>query len=105
MIFTEFGGLCENVSSTTTGYCTGPCPLHPWVPTTVQTLGAGTLLTVMGVRHVFAPPPGAGPLFLLVWIVVLYLGWSMVTIPYLAWGGGLSTDYHRRSVITGTREF
>lgn len=46
VIFTEFGGLCENVSSTTTGYCTGPCPLHPWVPTTVQTLGAGTLLTV-----------------------------------------------------------
>ena len=71
---------------------------RPWI-------AAGTLLTVMGVRHVFAPPAQAGALFLLAWIAVLYLGWSMVTIPYLAWGGGLSTDYHRRSVIAGTREF
>jgi hypothetical protein len=46
VIFTEFGGLCENALSTTTGYCTAPCPLHPCVPTTVQTLAAGTLLTV-----------------------------------------------------------
>jgi Na+/melibiose symporter-like transporter len=71
---------------------------RPWI-------AVGALLTVIGVRHVFAPPLGAGTLYLLGWVCVLYLGWSLVTIPYLAWGGGLSTDYHRRSVVTGTREF
>jgi glycoside/pentoside/hexuronide:cation symporter, GPH family len=60
---------------------------------------------VLGVQHVFVPPPQISALYLLGWIGVLYLGWSMATIPYLAWGGGLSTDYHRRSVITGAREF
>ncbi len=70
---------------------------RPWII-------AGTLLTVMGVRQVFVPPAGAGEAYLLGWIVLLYLGWSMITIPYLAWGGALSSDYHRRSVITGARE-
>ena len=42
---------------------------------------------------------------MLLWLSVLYLGWSLVTIPYLAWGGGLSASYHLRSVITGAREF
>lgn len=71
---------------------------RPWII-------AGALLTIIGVRQVFAPPADAGALYLLGWIGVLYLGWSMATIPYLAWGGGLSTDYHRRSIISGTREF
>lgn len=71
---------------------------RPWI-------ALGALLTVIGVRHVFVPPAGAGVAYLFGWIVLLYLGWSMATIPYLAWGGGLSTDYHRRSVISGAREF
>jgi len=70
---------------------------RPWI-------AAGTMITVIGVRHVFMPPAGAGPAYLLGWIVPLYFGWSMVTIPYLAWGGALSTDYNRRSVIAGARE-
>ncbi len=71
---------------------------RPWI-------AVGALLTVLGVRHVFAPPAEAGALYLLGWVSVLYLGWSMATIPYLAWGGGISTDYNKRSIITGAREF
>ena len=66
---------------------------RPWI-------AVGALLTIMGVQHVFEPPAQVGALYLLGWIGVLYLGWSMATIPYLAWGGGLSTDYNRRSIIT-----
>lgn len=69
----------------------------------------GSALTILGVWHVFAPPavPGlhVSAAHLLLWLLVLYTGWSMVSIPYQAWGGGLSTDYHQRSVITGAREF
>ena len=64
----------------------------------------GALLTMLGVIKVFIPPGGAGALYLLGWISVLYLGWSLATIPYLAWGSNLSSDYHERSVIAGTRE-
>jgi GPH family glycoside/pentoside/hexuronide:cation symporter len=71
---------------------------RPWI-------AVGIVLTVVGVRHVFDPPAQVGGLYLLGWIGVLYLGWSLVTIPYLAWGGGLSGDYNRRSLISGVREF
>ncbi len=71
---------------------------RPWI-------AVGAVLTVLGVWHVFAPPARPDAAYLLGWLAVLYGGWSMVTIPYLAWGGGLSSDYHARSVITGAREF
>ncbi len=70
---------------------------RPWI-------ALGAILTALGVHHVFAPPAQPSGLYLLGWIGLLYLGWSMVTIPYLAWGGGLSTHYQTRSVITGARE-
>jgi Na+/melibiose symporter-like transporter len=41
---------------------------------------------------------------LLLWIAVFYLGWTMMTIPYGAWGAELSGDYNERSRITGVRE-
>lgn len=71
---------------------------RPWIV-------LGTALAVLGVLRVFAPPGQVGPGYLLGWISVLYLGWSLITINYGAWGAGLSADYHTRSVITGAREF
>ena len=35
-----------------------------------------------------------GNLHLLVWSVLLWLGWSMINIPYYAWGAELSDDYN-----------
>jgi Na+/melibiose symporter-like transporter len=35
---------------------------------------------------------------------LLYLGWTLVTIPYTAWGAELSVDYHERARITSLRE-
>ena len=71
---------------------------RPWI-------AVGTVLTVLGVRHVFDPPASVSVVYLFEWIGVLYFGWSLVTIPYLAWGGSLSSDYNRRSLISGMREF
>lgn len=43
------------------------------------------------------------PLYLLIWVSLLWLGWTMMNIPYYAWGAELSSSYEQRSNITGWR--
>ncbi|XOV89866.1 MAG: MFS transporter [Pseudomonadota bacterium] len=43
-------------------------------------------------------------LYLFVWISALYLSFTLVDLPYRAWGAELSTDYDERSRVTGWRE-
>ncbi len=43
-------------------------------------------------------------LYLFVWISALYLSFTLVDLPYRAWGAELSADYHERSRVTGWRE-
>ena len=43
-------------------------------------------------------------LYLFVWISFLYLGFTIVDLPYRAWGAELSPDYDERSRVTGWRE-
>ena len=47
---------------------------------------------------------GANNLYLFVWISFLYLGFTLVDLPYRAWGAELSIDYDERSRVTGWRE-
>jgi Na+/melibiose symporter-like transporter len=49
-----------------------------------------------------ALPVSAG--YLLVWSCAAYLAWTLMLLPYTAWGGELSRDYHERSRIAGVRE-
>lgn len=64
----------------------------------------GTPLMLLSTVMIFMPPEGAGLWHLLVWTVLMYLGWTMVTLPYGAWGAELSTLYHQRSRVTASRE-
>jgi GPH family glycoside/pentoside/hexuronide:cation symporter len=41
---------------------------------------------------------------LLTWSVLLWLGWTMINIPYYAWGAEMSDDYDERTRITGWRQ-
>ncbi len=43
-------------------------------------------------------------LYLFVWISALYLSFTLVDLPYRAWGAELSPDYNERSQVTGWRE-
>jgi Na+/melibiose symporter-like transporter len=56
---------------------------------------------VFGVSGVFLFFPGAvvSPLYLTVVLFLFYLGWSMIQIPYFAWSGELSRDYHERTRV------
>jgi glycoside/pentoside/hexuronide:cation symporter, GPH family len=47
---------------------------------------------------------GVSNLYLFVWISLLYLSFTLVDLPYRAWGAELSLDYDERSRVTGWRE-
>lgn len=44
-------------------------------------------------------------LYLLGWAMALWLGWTMINIPYYAWGAELSDDYNERTRLTAWRQF
>lgn len=64
----------------------------------------GMPLMLLGTIMIFMPPGDAGIGHLLTWTVLMYLGWTMVTLPYGAWGAELSPLYHQRSRVTASRE-
>jgi len=64
----------------------------------------GALIGAPALVLLLSPPSWAGALWLLLCSVFLYLGWTLVQIPYLTWGARLSTSYHQRTRITAARE-
>ena len=70
---------------------------RPW-------LVAGVPLAMAGTWALFHPPAGVDGPYLLVATLVLYLGGTMIMLPYTAWAAELSTDRHERSRIAAARE-
>lgn len=70
---------------------------RPWVV-------AACPLLIVASFMLFVPAGGAGPAYLFVWTSLAYLAWTMMILPFTAWGAELSSDYHERSKVTGTRE-
>ncbi len=70
---------------------------RPW-------MAAGAPLVMVSAFFLFLPGPGADWGGLLFWTMALYLGATMIMLPYTAWGAELSTDYDQRSRIAGWRE-
>jgi GPH family glycoside/pentoside/hexuronide:cation symporter len=59
----------------------------------------GSLISLVGCWYLFAPSGKPDAAYLLIWSTVVYLGWTMLTIPYNAWGAEISGDYRERSSI------
>ena len=94
--------LFDTVTDPLIGYVSDRWPLRglrrkPWI-----LMGAG--LAGWGLVKLLGPPPGADGLYLLTWSLILYAGWTMVAVPYMAWGAELHPDYNERARITGWRE-
>lgn len=70
---------------------------RPWIA-----LGALPLLLAMWM--VFAPVAPVSLPYLFGWTTVLFLAFTIIDLPYKAWGAELSTDYHERSRIAAWRE-
>ena len=69
----------------------------PWI-------AVGAIIAGIGLYRILTPPDDVTAAYLLVWSLVLYGGWTMVAVPYLAWGAELSSNYHERTRITAWRE-
>jgi len=69
----------------------------PWI-------AAGAPIAGLGLFKLLNPPVGLDWTYLFGWSVLLYAGWTMIAVPYLAWGAELSRDYHERTRITSWRE-
>ncbi|MBI1179543.1 MAG: MFS transporter [Alphaproteobacteria bacterium] len=69
---------------------------RPWV------LASAPILTLCFYR-LFVPPADAGLWYLAGWMMAMWIGWSMLLIPYYAWAAELTPNYHERSVVTGWR--
>ncbi len=57
-----------------------------------------------GGAALFFPPQGAGALWLFGAYAALTLGWSLIALPWQAWGAELSDDYVERTRIVSWRE-
>src|SRR6185312_10534649 len=62
-------------------------------------LGAGVPVLMLAVYMLFMAPKGIGPLYLLLWLFLLYIGNSILTLSQSAWGATLATQYHERSRV------
>ncbi len=65
---------------------------------------AGVPLTILGTWMIFVPGDNPSIFYLAMWGLLLSIGWSMVQLPYAAWGAELSGDYQMRSRLSGMRE-
>lgn len=70
---------------------------RPWIVASVP-------FVVLSVYMAFLPPPDATQSYLFFWLVVMYIGWTMLTISHMSWAAELSDNYDERSRIQGGRE-
>ena len=70
---------------------------RPW-------LVAACPVLLLGTWMLFVPQAGADAGYLLLWTSIAYIAWTMMLLPYTAWGAELSGAYDERSRITSVRE-
>jgi glycoside/pentoside/hexuronide:cation symporter, GPH family len=68
-----------------------------WIP-------LGIIVLMLGVWNLFNPSPRVGMIYFVVWISIVYLGFTLAQLPYQAWGGELAQDYHGRTRVASVRQ-
>lgn len=69
----------------------------PWIV-------VGTPLLMLSLYKLFLPPTEPTIWYFGFWMVTLYLAYTIVALPYYAWGAEMSDDYDQRTHISGRRE-
>ena len=69
----------------------------PWI-------ALGVPLMMIAVYMLFVPGEDVTVTYFLFWMVLMYLGFTIIGIPYGAWGAEISPEYHQRSRIVSGRE-
>lgn len=71
-------------------------PRKPWVV-------AGSVLVVLAIYCLFRPGEDVGSLYFLTFSLLIYLGWTVMEIPYASWALELSRDTKERARINASR--
>ena len=66
-------------------------------------MAASVPIFMLAVYKLFLPSGPVTATYLLTWLVVLWLGWTLLYIPYYALGAEISPDYDERTRVTGWR--
>lgn len=69
----------------------------PWIV-------AGAPVLMLSLYMLFVPPESPSVWYFGFWVVILYLAFTIVDLPYFAWGAELSPIYEQRTIITARRE-
>src|SRR5258708_11069484 len=64
-------------------------------------LAAGAPVLMLAVYMLFLPPAGVSLLYLAGWLLVYYLGFSLVVLAHSAWASVIASKYHERSRVFG----
>lgn len=93
-------GTLDGVSDVLTAYLSDLTvsrfgPRKPWIFIGAFVTAVGTWLTFMPISTSLAGKPG----YYLGAAGLLYLGWTLVTVPYKAWGAEITGDYIERSRV------
>lgn len=61
----------------------------------------GAPILMLALLMLFQAPEGSGKLYLMGWLLIMYLGTSILSLSHSAWAATLATKYHERSRIFG----
>jgi GPH family glycoside/pentoside/hexuronide:cation symporter len=61
----------------------------------------GGPILMIAVYALFEAPAGIGSAYLIVWLLIFYLGNSILGLGHSAWAATLATEYHQRSRVFG----
>ena len=66
-------------------------------------MAASVPVFMLAVYKLFFPSGPVDALYLVVWLIVLWLGWTLLYIPYYSLGAEISPDYDERTRVTAWR--
>ncbi len=64
----------------------------------------GTPLLMLTLYKLLIPPEDVTTWYFAIWIILLYFAYTLIALPYYAWGAEMSTSYEFRTHITARRE-
>ncbi len=70
---------------------------RPWLVASVPVL-------MLSIAMLFRPEAPVTPSYFASWLLILYVGWTFLTISHISWAAELSNDYHERSRISGFKQ-
>ena len=64
----------------------------------------GLPLLMVGIYFLLRPGTQVDGYYLFIWSFVTYFGWTVVFVPWQAWGAEITDDYHGKSNLAASRE-